>query len=177
MENLRYWISCALPDPEGSGILSALIPFKIQIASITSLTPAGGDFIVFITVISYKRTSKWGLKNCIPTFCDWLKNYQATFLSNQNWNWKQSSPACTSFPAPSTWLEQANYGKHCIDWVKIITPLFLTNQSWNWKHSSLCMHMFSRAWRPLHILGSNSDGLWTDSLSCDWTTTKFTLLK
>ena len=67
--------------------------------------------------------------------------------------------------------------KALIDWVKIITPLFLTNQSWNRKHSSLCMHMFSRAWRPLHILGSNSDGLWTDSLRSDWTTTKFALLK
>ena len=84
-------------------------------------------------------------------------------------------------PVPSTWLEQANYGKHCnltfCDWVKTITPLFLTNQSWKWKHSSLCMHMFSRAWRPLRIFGSNSDWLWTDSLRCDWTTTKFAQLK
>ena len=49
--------SVALPEPEGSGILSGLIPFKIQIASMTSLTPAGGCFIVFITVMSCRETT------------------------------------------------------------------------------------------------------------------------
>ena len=44
-----------LPEPEGSGILSGLIDFKIQIASMTSLTPAGGLFIVFITVMSCNK--------------------------------------------------------------------------------------------------------------------------
>ena len=47
-----------LPDPEGSGILSDLTPFKIQMASMTSFTPAGGLFIVFTTVMSYKQVQK-----------------------------------------------------------------------------------------------------------------------
>ena len=33
------------------------MPFKIQIASMTSLTPAGGCFIVFITVMSCRETT------------------------------------------------------------------------------------------------------------------------
>ena len=44
--------SFSIPDPLGSLILSGLTPFNIQIASITSLTPAGGLFIVFTIVIS-----------------------------------------------------------------------------------------------------------------------------
>ena len=40
------------PEPEGSGILSGFTPFNIQIASIVSLTGAGGFFIDFTTVIS-----------------------------------------------------------------------------------------------------------------------------
>ena len=44
--------SIFFPEPEGSGILSGLTPFRIQTASITSFTPAGGLFIVFTTVIS-----------------------------------------------------------------------------------------------------------------------------
>lgn len=41
-----------IPVPLGSGTLSGFIPFKTQIASITSLTPDGGLFIDFTNVIS-----------------------------------------------------------------------------------------------------------------------------
>ena len=41
-----------LPEPDGSGILSGLIPFKMQIVSIVSLTGPGGFFIAFTSVIS-----------------------------------------------------------------------------------------------------------------------------
>lgn len=42
-----------LPDPDGSGIRSGLIPFSTQIASMTIFTPTGGLFIVLTMVISW----------------------------------------------------------------------------------------------------------------------------
>jgi len=44
--------SIFFPLPEGSGIRSGFIPLTTQTASITSLTPAGGLFIVLTKVIS-----------------------------------------------------------------------------------------------------------------------------
>ena len=44
--------SIFLPDPEGSLMRSALIPFITHTAVITSFTPAGGLFMAFTIVIS-----------------------------------------------------------------------------------------------------------------------------
>ena len=44
--------SIFLPDPEGSLMRSGLIPFITHTAVMTSLTPAGGLFIVLTMVIS-----------------------------------------------------------------------------------------------------------------------------
>ena len=63
-------ISSHLPEPLGSLILSGLIPFKIQTASITSFTPPGGLFIDLTIVISYRAvslvdgTSKYCMHTC-----------------------------------------------------------------------------------------------------------------
>ena len=156
----------------------------MQIASITSLTPAGGDFIVFITVISYKRTSKWGLKHCIPTFCDWLKiTTPLTYpirVDTENSPRLHGQVFPRLAPAPSTWLEQAVDGKHYsltfCDWLKSVTPHSYPIKI-KLKTIVTYMHKFSRAWSPLYTQGSNFDWLWTDSLRCDRTTTKFALLK
>ena len=56
------------------------------------------------------RTSSW--RKALQSYVLRLaKKCHATFLSNQNWNWKQSSLACTSFPA---------LGAHFIHKVRIL---------------------------------------------------------
>ena len=116
----------------------------------------------------------------------WLaKKYQATFLSNQNWNWRQYSLACTSFPAISAsakYLARTSQLRKAL-WSYVLwlgenyQTTFLNKSELKLKTFITCTHMFSRAWTLHHILGSNSDWLWTDNLNCDWTTTKWCWLR
>ena len=150
----------------------------------TSLTPAGGDFIVFITVISYKRTSKWGLKHYILTFCDCLKTTTPlTYpirVDNENSPRLHAQIFPRLAPAPSTWLEQAVDGKHYsftfCDWQKSVTPLSYLFKIETENNRHLHAQVFPRL-EPTSYPRFEFDWQWTDSLRCDWTTTKFAPLK
>lgn len=94
--------SFILPEPEGSGILSGLMPFKIQIASMTSLTPAGGCFIVFITVMS-----------CRETTLNYQKSDQTpfTYRDSINKQHKNRSERCSSRLLPLAWVYWEQQGQ------------------------------------------------------------------
>ena len=115
----------------------------------------------------------------------WLAdNHHASYLSNQSWHWKQSSLACTSFSAvsarPKYFFRTSSWRKALQSYVlrlaKKCHATFLSNQNWNWKQSSLACTSFP-ALGAHFIHKVRIDWLWTDSLRCDWTTTKFALLK
>ena len=85
----------------------------------------------------------------------WLAdNHHATYLSNQSWQWKQSSLACTSF---SPLRARTKYFIRTSSWRKALQSYvlwlakkrhatFLSNQNWNWKQSSLACTSFPALW-------------------------------